>query len=228
MAVAPSSSQAGLSNTSAARSFVTTEAGGAGFEHRSLSIRECDDDPGIRERYRPFLLDKEGNEADWIDDLELGTVMTMAAENMQRTGDRLKVLVLFGSLRQRWANRRAIGPFVQGFGEKRRVDKLRRSYSRFTAFEASRVLFRLGCDVRVYDPTGLPVKDDVQHQHEKVQELRELSRWSDGHVWVSPEQHGNLVRDPCCCSSRHDLQLFCPPFRLSRQAVAAEISRLVT
>lgn len=69
-----------------------------------------------------------------------------------------------------------------------------RSYSRFVAFEASRVLFRLGCDVRVYDPNGLPVKDDVQHTHEKVQELRELSRWSDGHVWISPEQHGNLVR----------------------------------
>ena len=108
MAVAPSS-QAGLNNTSAARPFVTTEAG-AGFEHRSLSIKECDDDPGIRERYRPFLLDKEGNKADWVDDLELGTVITMAAENMQRTGDRLKVLVLFGSLRQRLANRRVIGP----------------------------------------------------------------------------------------------------------------------
>lgn len=108
MAVAPSSSQAGLSKTSAARPFMTTEAG-AGFEHRSLSIRECDDDPGIRQRYRPFLLDKEGDKADWVDDLELGTVMTMAAENMQRTGDRLKVLVLFGSLRQRWANRRVIG-----------------------------------------------------------------------------------------------------------------------
>lgn len=59
--------------------------------------------------------------------------------------------------------------------------------------EASRILHRLGCDVRMYDPTGLPVKDDVQHMHEKVQELRELSRWSDGHIWVSPEQHGNLV-----------------------------------
>jgi len=39
------------------------------------------------------------------------------------------------------------------------------------------------------------VKDDVQHDHEKVQELRNLSRWSDGHFWVSPEQHGNLVSD---------------------------------
>jgi arsenic resistance protein ArsH len=45
----------------------------------------------------------------------------------------------------------------------------------------------------VYDPTGLPQKDDVQHSHPKVQELRDLSKWSDGHVWVSPEQHGNLV-----------------------------------
>jgi arsenical resistance protein ArsH len=32
--------------------------------------------------------------------------------------------------------------------------------------------------------------------HPKVQELRELSKWSDGHVWVSPEQHGNLVSPP--------------------------------
>lgn len=70
---------------------------------------------------------------------------------------------------------------------------MHRSYSRLLAYEASRILFRLGCDVRVFNPTGLPVKDDVQHSHEKVQELRELSKWSDGHVWVSPEQHGNLV-----------------------------------
>lgn len=75
------------------------------------------------------------------------------------------------------------------------VNKLneRRSYSRLLAFEASRILFRLGCDVRMYDPSGLPVKDDVQHSHPKVQELRDLSKWSDGHVWISPEQHGNLV-----------------------------------
>jgi arsenic resistance protein ArsH len=69
-----------------------------------------------------------------------------------------------------------------------------RSYSRLLAFEAARILFRLGCDVRVYNPAGLPQKDDVQHAHPKVQELRDLSKWSDGHVWISPEQHGNLVR----------------------------------
>ena len=67
------------------------------------------------------------------------------------------------------------------------------SYSKLLAFEISRILWRLGCDVRVFDPAGLPMKDDVQHTHPKVQELRDLSRWSDGHFWVSPEQHGNLV-----------------------------------
>jgi len=61
------------------------------------------------------------------------------------------------------------------------------------AYEASRILFRLGCDVRVFDPRELPVKDDVQFDHPKVQELRDLSKWSDGHVWICPEQHGNLT-----------------------------------
>ena len=68
------------------------------------------------------------------------------------------------------------------------------SYSRLLAYESARILWRLGCDVRVFDPNGLPVKDDVQHDNHKVQELRDLSKWSDGHVWVSPEQHGQLVR----------------------------------
>jgi arsenic resistance protein ArsH len=68
-----------------------------------------------------------------------------------------------------------------------------RSFSRLLAYEASRILFRLGCDVRMYDPSGLPMKDDVQHDHAKVQELRELSKWSDGHIWISPEQHGILT-----------------------------------
>lgn len=101
MAIAPSS-QDGLNGTTAAKTFVTINAS-TDFAYRSLSIRECDDEPSIRERYRPFLLDKGCNTAtDWIDDLELDTVTTMAAENMQRTGERLKVLVLYGSLRPRF------------------------------------------------------------------------------------------------------------------------------
>jgi hypothetical protein len=61
------------------------------------------------------------------------------------------------------------------------------------AYEAARILHHMGCDVRVFDPKGLPVKDDVQHDHPKVQELRGLSLWSDAQFWSSPEQHGNIT-----------------------------------
>ncbi|RAL02843.1 putative arsenic resistance protein ArsH [Aspergillus ibericus CBS 121593] len=134
--------------------------------HQTLALPSSEDDPIIRQRYRPFILsDTTGT---WIDNLELTTALDMAAKNLQDTNERLRVLVLYGSLR-------------------------RRSYSRLVAYEASRILFRLGCDVRIFDPDGLPVKNDHDHNHPKVQELRELSAWSDGHVWVSPEQHGNLT-----------------------------------
>lgn len=61
------------------------------------------------------------------------------------------------------------------------------------AFEASRILHRLGCDVRIFNPSELPIRDSVPDTHPSVQELRALSLWSDGHLWVSPEQHGNLT-----------------------------------
>jgi arsenic resistance protein ArsH len=72
------------------------------------------------------------------------------------------------------------------------VDEIR-SYSKLAAYEASRILHRLGCDVRIFDPSTLPIRDSVPDTHAKVQELRALSLWSDGHIWVSPEQHGNLT-----------------------------------
>lgn len=134
---------------------------------RSLSLPEHEDNPDIRQKYRPFILNDNATR-DWINELDLATALDMAEQNLRDTKERLKVLVLYGSLR-------------------------RRSYSRLVALEASRILFRLGCDVRVFDPQGLPVKNDVETNHPKVQELRELSQWSDGHIWVSPEQHGNLV-----------------------------------
>jgi arsenic resistance protein ArsH len=61
------------------------------------------------------------------------------------------------------------------------------------AFEASRILHRLGCDVRIFNPSLLPIRDSVPDTHPSVEELRALSLWSDGHLWVSPEQHGNLT-----------------------------------
>ncbi|KAL0936821.1 NADPH-dependent FMN reductase ArsH [Colletotrichum truncatum] len=137
--------------------------------NRSLEISANDDDADIRSRYRPFLLPSELKADDWVSTLELRTAIKMVDDEILQQGKpRLRILVLTGSLRQR-------------------------SYSRLLAFEGARILHRLGCDVRVYDPAGLPLKDDVSHDHPKVQELRELSRWSDGHFWVSPEQHGVLT-----------------------------------
>jgi arsenic resistance protein ArsH len=64
------------------------------------------------------------------------------------------------------------------------------------AYEAARILDRIGAEVRVFSPQGLPIKDELNVSHPKVQELRSLSAWSDGHFWVSPELHGNLVCFP--------------------------------
>ncbi|KAM0351679.1 hypothetical protein ACHAPU_002689 [Fusarium lateritium] len=140
-----------------------------GYTRQSFAISAENDDLDVRKRYRPFLLDETHEAVDWVAELELSTTLKLVESKIINLGqDRLRILVLYGSMRSR-------------------------SYSRLLAYECSRILFRLGCDVRIYDPTGLPQKDDLQHTHDKVQELRELSRWSDGHVWVSPEQHGNLT-----------------------------------
>ena len=48
-------------------------------------------------------------------------------------------------------------------------------------------------EVRIYDAHGLPLPDDSTADHPKVQELRNLSIWSEGHVWVSPERHGAMT-----------------------------------
>ncbi|KAK4331296.1 arsenical resistance protein ArsH [Rhodotorula toruloides] len=125
----------------------------------SLSPTEAD------RLYRPFLVTKNApHEPDWIDALDLNMVKRIASE----VGRPLKVLVLYGSLRER-------------------------SFSRLTAYEASRILHRLGVDVRVYDPSGMPLKDGTSERSPKVVELRQLSEWSDAQVWVSPEQHGTVT-----------------------------------
>lgn len=67
-----------------------------------LAISEAEDDPEIRAKYRPFLLDAEVEASDWISQLELETAIAMAEENLARTKSRLKVLVLYGSLRKRY------------------------------------------------------------------------------------------------------------------------------
>jgi arsenical resistance protein ArsH len=81
---------------------------------------------------------------------------------------RPRILLLYGSLRER-------------------------SYSRFLTMEAARLLETLGAETRMFDPSGLPLPDDAEPTHPKVEELRELSAWSEGHVWCSPERHGAMT-----------------------------------
>ncbi|EDE4573180.1 arsenical resistance protein ArsH [Salmonella enterica subsp. enterica serovar Agona] len=68
-----------------------------------------------------------------------------------------------------------------------------RSYSRLATEEAARLLTAMGADVRIFNPSGLPLPDDVPDSHPKVMELRELVRWSEGMVWCSPERHGAMT-----------------------------------
>jgi arsenic resistance protein ArsH len=79
-----------------------------------------------------------------------------------------RILLLYGSLRQR-------------------------SYSRFLSLEAARLLEAFGAETRLYDPSGLPLPDDAPATHPKVVELREMSTWSEGQVWCSPERHGAMT-----------------------------------
>lgn len=79
-----------------------------------------------------------------------------------------RILMLYGSLRER-------------------------SYSRLVTEEAARILRRLGAQVRIFNPAGLPLPDSVAADHPKVKELRDLSLWSEAHVWCSPERHGAMT-----------------------------------
>lgn len=79
-----------------------------------------------------------------------------------------RILMLYGSLRER-------------------------SYSRLLTYEAARLLEALGAEVRIFNPSGLPLPDDAPETHPKVQELRQLAAWSEGMVWCSPERHGAMT-----------------------------------
>ena len=80
-----------------------------------------------------------------------------------------RILLLYGSLRER-------------------------SFSRLCVEEAARLLQFFGCETRIYDPSALPLPDQVAgDDHPAIHELRELSMWSEGHVWCSPERHGQVT-----------------------------------
>jgi len=68
------------------------------------------------------------------------------------------------------------------------------SYSRLVVEEAARLLRFFGAEPRIFDPSDLPFPDQVKgDDHPAVHELRQLSMWSEGHVWCSPERHGQIT-----------------------------------
>jgi arsenic resistance protein ArsH len=80
-----------------------------------------------------------------------------------------RILLLYGSLRER-------------------------SYSRLVVEEAARLLQAFGCETRIFDPSDLPLPDQMpDDDHPAVHELRAHSLWSEGQVWCSPERHGQIT-----------------------------------
>ncbi|NJM23167.1 MAG: arsenical resistance protein ArsH [Richelia sp. RM1_1_1] len=67
-----------------------------------------------------------------------------------------------------------------------------RSYSRLLAEEAARIIEEFGAEVKLFNPNELPIYGSVPETHPQVEQLQELSQWSEGQVWSSPEMHGNI------------------------------------
>lgn len=87
----------------------------------------------------------------------------------ERASAPIKILILYGSLRDV-------------------------SFSRLSAEEAARILKKLGAEVKLYHPAGLPLRgDNADETHPKVAELHDLVSWCDGMVWSSPELHGAMT-----------------------------------
>lgn len=95
------SSTGDLNNTAAERARKELEVDPA-YQNRSFAISQAKDDAEVRRRYRPFLLDEEVEKSDWVSQLELSTVLKMVEDQVIANGqERLKVLVLHGSMRNR-------------------------------------------------------------------------------------------------------------------------------
>jgi arsenic resistance protein ArsH len=69
-----------------------------------------------------------------------------------------------------------------------------RSFSRLATEEAARLLRFFGAQTRIFDPSELPLPDQITNDdHAAVHELREHAIWSEGMVWCSPERHGQVT-----------------------------------
>ena len=98
--------------------------------------------------------------------VDLPTEDKLAVE--QKSTHKPRILLLYGSTRER-------------------------SFSRLLTEEAARLLEHFGAETRIFNPTGLPLADDVPDDHPMVKELRDLVLWSEGMVWCSPERHGAMT-----------------------------------
>jgi hypothetical protein len=88
-------------NNAAAMRKATAPKRDPNFAYQSLAHSASEDDPVVRATDRPFLLSEETQQTDWISVLELATVTKMAYQDLQETGSRLRILLLYGSLRKR-------------------------------------------------------------------------------------------------------------------------------
>lgn len=90
-----------LNNSHAGRTAINLVADPA-YSYQSLAIKVDEDDVAIREKYRPFLLENNPSTDDWTSVLELSTAIQMVQSEILGKGlDRLRILVLYGSLRSR-------------------------------------------------------------------------------------------------------------------------------
>lgn len=101
--------------------------------------------------------------------LDPAYIRSRPAEGLGPTEPPPRILLLYGSLRER-------------------------SFSRLATEEAARLLRLFGAETRIFDPSTLPLPDQITgDDHPAVHELRELSMWSEGQVWCSPERHGQIT-----------------------------------
>jgi arsenical resistance protein ArsH len=105
----------------------------------------------------------------------------------------------FPALDRRFLMRNLIGEIADPLSHPPRILLLygslrERSFSRLVVEECARLLTLFGAEPRIFDPSDLPLPDQIKgDDHPAVRELRELSMWSEGQVWCSPERHGAIT-----------------------------------
>jgi arsenic resistance protein ArsH len=106
---------------------------------------------------------------DHLPALDRPVVQADLAKGLGQRDPKPRILLLYGSLRER-------------------------SFSRLAVEEAARLLILFGAEVRIFDPADLPLPDQVEgDDHPAVHELRQHALWSEGMVWCSPERHGQIT-----------------------------------